>query len=68
MYTLPEHVTLVISLYMYAISDIDECTMYNPCENNGLCQNAVGSYSCNCVAGFTGTNCESGKKIGITKF
>ncbi|HWN43325.1 MAG TPA: calcium-binding EGF-like domain-containing protein [Thermoanaerobaculia bacterium] len=29
----------------------------NPCEN-GVCMNGPNSYSCLCVAGWTGTNCE----------
>ena len=40
--------------------DIDECVS-NPCENSGTCADAVNSYTCSCVAGFTGTNCETSK-------
>lgn len=37
--------------------DIDECKD-NPCKNNGICVNIVGSYSCNCTTQFYGSNCE----------
>ena len=40
--------------------DIDECAS-NPCENSGTCADAVNGYTCSCVAGFTGTNCETSK-------
>ena len=41
-------------------SDIDECQS-QPCQNNGTCQNLAGGYLCNCKAGFSGFNCESGE-------
>ncbi|KAK2172869.1 hypothetical protein NP493_923g00027 [Ridgeia piscesae] len=30
-----------------------------PCGNGAACANAVNSYTCPCVAGYTGTNCET---------
>ncbi|XP_069550455.1 coagulation factor IXa [Brachyistius frenatus] len=30
----------------------------SPCLNQGSCKDHIGYYSCNCVSGFTGTNCE----------
>jgi len=39
--------------------DIDECGS-NPCENGATCIDAVDSYTCSCVAGYTGTHCETG--------
>ena len=41
-------------------SDVDECTNF-PCSNGGTCTNTVGSYTCQCVTGYTGTNCEQGR-------
>ena len=29
------------------------------CENGGTCVDGLGSYSCRCPAGFTGTSCET---------
>ena len=41
-------------------TDIDECNS-NPCQNGATCRDHVNSYSCTCVAGFNGTNCETSK-------
>ncbi|XP_068717201.1 notch homolog 2 N-terminal-like protein A [Montipora capricornis] len=37
--------------------DIDECLKI-PCQNNGNCSTTVGNYTCKCVQGFEGKNCE----------
>ncbi|XP_030846782.1 fibropellin-1-like [Strongylocentrotus purpuratus] len=37
--------------------DIDECNS-QPCQNNATCLDRLESYSCLCVPGFTGENCE----------
>ena len=42
------------------IADIDDCSQ-DPCLNNGTCTDQVDNYHCECVEGFNGTNCESGK-------
>ena len=39
------------------ILDVNECAT-NPCQNNGTCVDGFNEYNCNCVAGFTGTDCE----------
>ena len=39
----------------------NECLEF-PCLNGGTCDNTQGSYICRCPRGFTGTNCELGKK------
>ena len=38
---------------------MDNCAN-NPCANGGTCTNAVDGYSCECAAGYTGTNCDEG--------
>jgi cysteine-rich repeat protein len=40
------------------ISDINEC-LANPCQNGGTCTNTPGSYTCDCLPGFDGVNCEN---------
>lgn len=40
-------------------SDINECSS-TPCQNGGTCNDAVNSYTCTCVAGYDGDNCENG--------
>ena len=39
--------------------DIDECAT-SPCLNGGSCTDQVNGYTCNCVDGYDGTNCETG--------
>ena len=40
--------------------DRDECIQDKTiCQNNGICINLDGGYSCNCSKGFVGENCES---------
>ena len=38
--------------------DIDDCAS-NPCQNNGTCVDGVTSYTCKCLAGFTGAECQT---------
>ncbi|XP_078669871.1 collagen alpha-6(VI) chain-like [Branchiostoma floridae x Branchiostoma belcheri] len=38
--------------------DIDECASA-PCQNGGVCVNGNNQYTCQCPAGFTGTNCQN---------
>ena len=42
-----------------SIADIESCAK-SPCDNNGVCIDAAKGYTCTCVAGFEGTNCEIG--------
>ena len=39
--------------------DVDECAS-SPCQNGGTCVDVVNAYTCNCVPGYTGDNCETG--------
>ena len=43
-----------------AFSDIDDC-LGLPCLHDGTCTDGINSYSCDCAAGFTGNDCETGK-------
>ena len=40
-------------------SDIDDCAD-GPCNNGGTCIDGVNSYICDCIAGYTGANCQTG--------
>ena len=39
--------------------DIDECNS-SPCQNSGTCSDDVNQYTCSCIPGYAGTNCEIG--------
>ena len=43
----------------FTFTDIDECSS-NPCQNGATCTDDVNSYTCGCVAGYTGVLCETG--------
>ena len=51
----------------YYLADINECDS-SPCRNNGTCEDAMSSYNCICVQGYTGHNCETGRHccVGYT--
>ena len=42
------------------LSDIDDCAD-QPCQNGGICTDAVNNYTCNCAAGYIGRNCRVGE-------
>lgn len=45
---------------MPSIVDINEC-VGAPCQNGATCIDAVNAYTCSCVAGYAGDDCETGK-------
>ena len=47
------------------ISDVDEC-LASPCDTNANCTNAVGSYTCQCLDGYTGDGLScAGKRLSV---
>ena len=40
--------------------------MNHTCGNGGSCKDGVHSYSCNCLVGFTGDHCETGRMHVVT--
>lgn len=52
--------TFTWTLCCFYFSDINECDMLLPCQNNGTCLNNNGSYACTCKEGWQGYNCEDG--------
>ena len=41
------------------VPELDECES-DPCQNGGTCQDESKKYSCSCLAGYNGNNCETG--------
>ena len=39
-------------------ANIDECAV-NPCQNGATCTDTINSYTCSCLAGYNGENCEN---------
>ena len=42
------------------LAEINECKS-SPCQNRGTCHDEINRYSCLCVPGYTGVNCETGE-------
>ena len=40
------------------LTDKDDCPQMNPCQNEGVCVDGVGSYHCDCHHNYTGEHCE----------
>ena len=49
-------------ILLILLLDIDECSP-NPCKNGATCVDGINEYSCTCVAGHTGTDCETGNNL-----
>ena len=56
-----------LSDWLYWLSDINECASA-PCQNGGQCLDGINRYTCQCLAGWTGTNCETSKLKARLKF
>ncbi|GMI78371.1 wall-associated kinase 2 [Hibiscus trionum] len=41
-------------------SDIDECNIRNPCDENAICYNLPGSFDCRCKGGYEGDGKSNG--------
>ena len=46
--------------FLFVSLDVDECKKLDPCKNGATCNNLDGTYSCACVPGYEGMNCETG--------
>ena len=41
-------------------TDINDCAS-NPCLNNGVCNDGLASFTCDCLNGFRGDDCSESK-------
>ena len=41
---------------------MNECLVDNLCLNEGTCGNTPGSYTCSCIDGWEGDNCQTGRE------
>ena len=57
----------IILIASFFFVDIDECAS-TPCQNGGSCTDAVNGYSCACVPGYVGNNCEISKENMVCDF
>ncbi|XP_070581471.1 fibropellin-3-like [Ptychodera flava] len=49
--------SVLVTICVVEAQDINECESA-PCQNGGFCSNLLKSYSCTCLGGYTGVNCE----------
>ena len=40
-------------------SDIQECDISHNCQHGATCVDGIGTYTCTCADGYTGTHCET---------
>ena len=49
-----------MNIRKYFSVEIDECAS-SPCLNGGACIDGINGYTCNCIPGYAGNDCETGK-------
>ena len=54
---LVQHRRVFIKCHFFVL-DINNCKL-DPCLNGGKCINGVNSYTCSCLAGYSGNECET---------
>ena len=47
-------------------TDKNDCDP-NPCKNGAICNDLIGDYTCECVSGWEGKDCDIGKHHYFTK-
>lgn len=65
-YGLVDNIALIkigMIYFMYIFADANACRQSAPCKNGATCTSTgVSVYKCTCATGYTGTNCDQGKK------
>ena len=58
-------VSIYIVYPVFSLLDVDECSSDTyPCDSNANCTNNIGSFSCNCMTGYTGSGITCEGKLG----
>ena len=55
-------IKFVKKISVFSISDINECAS-EPCLHNERCTDEINGFICECLPGFTGKHCETGKTL-----
>ena len=45
--------TFFLSSFVFESADVDECQLSDACHSDHVCNNTIGSYTCECAPGFT---------------
>ena len=48
-----------VEVLVCLLAELDECES-GPCQNGAACEDKFNNYTCSCVAGYTGRDCETG--------
>ena len=49
---------ILFSIIIFCCLDIDDCASW-PCSNGGRCIDGIDFFTCQCLSGFTGVQCET---------
>ena len=49
------------------LAEFDECQS-DPCQNGATCKDGTQLYTCSCLAGYSGDNCETGECSGHVSY
>ena len=53
--------------YFVTFLDVNECES-SPCKNGGTCIDGVDLYTCQCLAGYSGDDCETSESLLVMKY
>lgn len=56
---------LLLASNYFFVTLVLPCTLSNPCIYGTCYDNYLGGYSCTCITGYTGTNCQYGKLLDL---
>ena len=60
---MPKYIYVAIDLVLI----IGQLCTATPCQNGGTCLESGNSRTCDCIAGYTGEDCETGEKLFLVE-